>query len=67
MTFVDSSNIEAIGYSEADLELWVRFLNQRTYIYDGVPSELVDELMRSPSKGSYLNREIKSKFGFRDA
>lgn len=67
MEFVESSNIDAIGYDEENLELWVRFNNDSTYVYYGVPAILHAEMMESPSKGSYLNRVIKGNFGFRQA
>lgn len=62
MNFVDSSNIEAIGYDADAQELHIRFLSSGTYIYHGVPQEIYDNLMASPSHGSYLNREIKGVF-----
>jgi hypothetical protein len=65
MVWVDSSNIEAIGYDGDNLELWVQFLNGRTYVYDSVPAHVFDELMASPSKGSYFNRIIKPGYQFR--
>lgn len=59
MIFVDSSNIEAIGYDEDNQELHVRFLSGACYIYNGVPRQIFDDLMEAPSKGSFLNRQIK--------
>ena len=59
MNYVDSSNIEAIGY-DADLqELHVRFLGSGLYVYKNVPSDVFDQIMNAESKGSFLNREIK--------
>ena len=51
MNYVDSSNIEAIGYGTI-------------YVYHGVPSEVYENLMSAPSKGSFLNREIKGIYEF---
>lgn len=65
MTPVDSSNIEAIGYDEVDRELYVRFLNGRTYVYSDVPAETYQELVQASSHGSYLNREIKGNYAYR--
>lgn len=62
MHFVDSSNIEAIGHDTASQELHVRFLSGVEYVYHGVPREVYDELMAAPSKGSFLNRAIKSNY-----
>lgn len=64
MLYVDSSNIEAVGYDEGAQELHVRFLTGATYAYYGVPRLLFDGLMAAPSKGSFLNREIKGVFQF---
>ena len=62
MHFIDSSNIEAIGYDQASQELHVRFLSNAEYVYHGVPQEVYDELMAAPSKGSYLNRVIRPSY-----
>jgi hypothetical protein len=67
MEFVDSSNLEAIGYSDDDQTLWVQFKGGRTYIYDEVPRYVFEDLQAAPSKGSFLNREVKSNYHFRDA
>ena len=64
MHYVDSSNIEAIGYEAGAQELQVRFLSGDTYVYHGVPEEVYDELMAAPSKGSYLNRMIKGSYEY---
>lgn len=53
-------------YEASSRELHVRFLGQRTYIYSDVPAELHDELMSAPSKGSFLNRVIKSAYAYRE-
>jgi hypothetical protein len=59
MIFVDSSNIEAIGYEPDQNELHVRFLTGETYVYSEVPQDVFDQLVYSDSKGSYFNRFIK--------
>lgn len=59
MIYVDSSNIEAIGYDDDNEDLYVQFLSSGLYIYSAVPRVIFDELMSAPSKGSFLNREIK--------
>lgn len=64
MNYVDSSNIEAIGYDNDAQELHVRFLSGTTYVYHGVPIEVYENLMSAPSKGSFLNREIKKVYEF---
>jgi hypothetical protein len=66
MTPVDSSNIESVGYDTSNRELHVRFLGNRTYVYSDVPAELYEELLRAPSKGSFLNRAVKGAYGYRE-
>ncbi len=66
MQFVDSSNIEAIGYDPEAQELHVRFLKSGdTYVYSDVNHSVFDELMQAESKGSYLNRRIKGNYQYR--
>lgn len=64
MNYVDSSNIEAIGHDNDAQELYVRFLSGATYVYHGVPKEVYENLMAAPSKGSFLNREVKGVYEF---
>jgi hypothetical protein len=65
MEWVNSSNIEQIGYVEDDRELWVRFRSGDTYVYSDVPPAAYDDIMRADSKGSYVNREIKPNYSHR--
>ena len=67
MEYVDSSNIEAIGYDEDARELWVRFTSGSTYVYSDVPPATYDDIRRADSKGSYLNREVKPNYACRPA
>ena len=63
MHFVDSSNIEAIGYEKDAQELHVRFLKSgETYVYFGVEEWVFQEIMQSDSKGIYLNTNVKSRY-----
>ena len=62
MIFVDSSNVEAIGYDKDLQELHVQFVGGTLYIYSGVPPEIFDGLMYAASKGSFLNREVKGVY-----
>jgi len=64
MNYVGSSNIEAIGYANDTQKLHVKFLSGTTYVYSSVPSEVYESLMAAPSKGSFLNREIKGVYSF---
>ena len=63
MIFVDSSNVEAIGYDSGSFELHVRFLKSgETYVYYGVEEWRYQELMQADSKGTYLNNNIKPNY-----
>ena len=65
MHYVDSSNIEAIGYDLARMELHVRFLKSGdTYAYYNVESWVFDEMMQADSKGIYLNTNIKGRYDY---
>jgi hypothetical protein len=59
--FVDSSNIEGIGYDDDRQELHVWFLSGSYYIYSEVPRQIFDDFTNAPSKGSFLNREVKGR------
>ena len=65
MHYVDSSNVEAIGYDPDTQELHVRFLKSgETYVYYNVEEWVFAELMQADSKGQYLNRNIKDRYDF---
>jgi hypothetical protein len=65
MQYVDSSNIEAIGYDSEARELHVRFLKSgETYVYHDVEQWVFDAMMQADSKGSYLNRQIKGTYQY---
>ncbi len=67
MIFVDSSNIEAIGYDSDQRDLYVQFHGGRIYVYADVPEQIYQELLQADSKGSYLNRELKPNYSYREA
>ena len=65
MTFVDSSNVEAIGYDPTTLELHVRFVGSgEIYVYYAVEEWRYTELMQADSKGRYLNANIKLNYQY---
>lgn len=60
MEYVDSSNLEAIGYDDATNELHVRFKSKaETYVYPGVPRQVFEELQVADSKGAYFSQNIR--------
>lgn len=59
MIFVDSTNVEAVGYDGDSQELHVRFLKSgQTYVYYAVEEWLFQELMQSDSKGRFVITRI---------
>ena len=64
MEAVQSSNIESVGYDEADQEVYVKFLNGSVYVYRGVPVHEYDGLKNAPSVGSYLHINFKNVYAY---
>lgn len=60
--FVDSSNIESIGYDENSLTLEVEFKGGSVYEYSGVPEHIYIELKEASSVGSYFNQNIRNDY-----
>lgn len=58
LTPVESSMIQAVGYDPKTRILEVLFNSGRTYRYEGVPTEVYDELMAADSKGQYMRSGI---------
>ena len=59
MHYVDSTNVEAVGYDPDQREIHVQFHGGRTYIYSEADEATFDELRWAPTVGSHLNRVIK--------
>jgi KTSC domain len=66
MHYVDSSNVEAVGYDPVEREVYVRFRNGRTYAYGDADETTFEELRAAASVGSYLNRVLKPGFPCRE-
>lgn len=65
MHYVDSSNVEAIGYDSDAQQLHVRFVKSgETYVYYDVEEWVFQEFMQADSKGTYLNNQIKERFQY---
>lgn len=58
---VVSSFIEAIGYNENTLQLYVKMTNGM-YIYDYVPRGIFERFLAAPSKGKFLHDRIKGYY-----
>ena len=57
---VSSSNVKSIRYENGVLE--VKFLNNRTYQYNGVPENVFKTLLSGVSVGSYLASYVYGKY-----
>lgn len=64
MILVNSSNIDSVGYIEAEETVYVRFLNGSLYCYKGVPQHEFVNLRDAASVGSYLNRYYKNVYSY---
>jgi hypothetical protein len=65
MHFVESSNVEAIGYDPAAQQLHVRFLKSGlTYVYYDVEEWVFQEFLQADSKGIFLNERVKPGYQF---
>jgi KTSC domain len=65
MIFVDSTNVEAIGYDSVARELHVRFLKSgETYVYFEVEEWVFEDFKRADSKGTFLNTNIKGRYSY---
>lgn len=56
---VKSSNIRAIGYVKEMQLLVVEFNGSSTYLYQPVPKEIYDNLMKAKSPGAYLYKWVQ--------
>ena len=64
--YVDSSNVDQIGYDADTSELHVIFKKTADcYVYSGVPADVYEQLMNADSKGQFLNQRIKGTYDYR--
>jgi hypothetical protein len=64
MTPVSSSNVAELGYDSDNQVVYVRFSDNRLYIYKGVSQVEYDGLLNAPSIGSYLHRNFKNVYAY---
>ena len=62
-TPIESSNIESVGYDENTSSLYVKYPSG-TYKYDGVGKSVYESLLTSPSKGRFMNENIKGQYQY---
>ena len=62
-TPVESSNIISVGYDEMTSSMYVNYPSG-TYKYDGVDKSVYENLLTSPSKGKFMNENIKGQYNY---
>jgi hypothetical protein len=63
-TYVDSSNLESVGYDSNSNILEVEFKNGTLYQYTGVPEHIFPELIAASSVGVYFNENIRNNYDY---
>jgi len=61
---VDSSAISSVGYDEKSSVLEVEFASGAVYDYLKVPEKVYRDLLRAPSKGSFVSRRVRDRYPF---
>jgi hypothetical protein len=61
---VKSSNIKSIGYDPKLKMLEVEFKTGGLYQYKHVPPRIYTDFLKAPSKGAYVEKNIKKIFPF---
>lgn len=64
MQFVDSSNIERIGYDPDSNTLRIEFKTSGTYDYHNVPESVFDEIKLASSVGRYYAANVKHAYAY---
>lgn len=63
-TPVDSTMLAVITYYATDQRLRLEFRTGAAYFYFGVPPAVHQDLLATPSKGTYFNRNIRGRFPY---
>jgi hypothetical protein len=58
----DSGAFSRLTYDRNSQQLTVRFRDQTTYQYHGVPEHIFMLLSSAPSQGRYFNLEIRNRY-----
>ncbi|MCI0353300.1 MAG: KTSC domain-containing protein, partial [Acidobacteriales bacterium] len=59
---LDSTTLAAALYDDRRETLELDFRDGTRYLYSGIAPNLYRELLRALSKGSFFNRQIRSRF-----
>lgn len=65
MVKVESSNINAVGYDTSFGGLIVEYKSGAKYMYEKVPMEVYENLLKAESKGRFINESVKGKFEYK--
>lgn len=59
---ITSSMVEGIGHDPFSSTLAVRFRGGKTYHYEGVPTEIANQLTAAESAGQFIARHIRNHY-----
>lgn len=65
MRAVRSSSIAAAGYDPVGRTLRIRFIGGDAYDYQSVPADVFRGFLDAPSKGRFVNWQVKPYFRYR--
>jgi hypothetical protein len=63
-THVSSSAISSIGYDDRSSVLEVEFESGAVYDYFDVPPKVYQDLLKAPSKGTFVSRRVRDRYQF---
>jgi hypothetical protein len=61
---IASSAISSVGYDERSAVLEVEFRSGVVYDYLEVPPRIYLDLLKAPSKGSFVSRRVRDRYPF---
>ena len=62
MVPVDANTFEAVGYSSAGRQLYIKFRSSPAMVFNNVPGFRYDGLLNAPRKDAYYDTFIKNFF-----
>ena len=62
MDYVDSTMLSTVGYVEEERMLAIEFSRGPVYVYNNVPKNVFDELLKAPSIDDYFTENIKNGY-----
>ena len=63
-TYISSSAISSVGYDNRSSTLEVEFSSGAVYDYFDVPRKVYRDLLKAPSKGSFVSRRVRDRYAF---